>query len=392
NDETAEMIGIKTDRVVRGEIEDTLATVGKALVAPKGQAIAGAKVDGRAVRVLVEPGQSVKVGQVLVLIDSPQVAELRGQLIEARSRLKLAEQNLARTAKSENRAAAIQAKNKLDFAEANLQRKRRLAALGAAAGREVAEAEVEYKNAKAEYDYQSSIQVTREQQQAASEVEQTRAVVGRLNQSLAALGASADGRGGIVSLASPISGTIIDSHVSIGQAVTMGTELMTIMNLASIIIEAQLPESQAVRVQRGQKMAARLPGLPDQVFEGQVESVGNAVNTEKRTVPVRARITNAGVLLKHDMAVEVRLVTGVKKEGLLVPVSALVEDEGIKVVYVKEGDRYERRPVTVGTINYQMAEILSGIEEGEEVVVAGAYQLRNMAKGGSAEGGHHDDH
>jgi multidrug efflux pump subunit AcrA (membrane-fusion protein) len=92
------------------------------------------------------------------------------------------------------------------------------------------------------------------------------------------------------------------------------------------------------------------------------------------------------------MAVEVRIVTGVRKEGLLVPVSALVEDEGIKVVYVKEGGRYERRPVKVGTINYRMAEILSGIEEGEEVVTAGAYQLKNMQKGGSEEGGHHDDH
>jgi cobalt-zinc-cadmium efflux system membrane fusion protein len=392
SDETAEMIGVKIEQVVTGEIEDTIATVGKALVAPKGQAIVGAKVDGRAVRVLAEPGQSVKAGQVLVRIDSPQVAELRGQLSEARSRLRLAEQNLARTAKSENRAAVIQAKNKLDFAGANLERKRRLAALGAAAGREVAEAEVEYKNAKAEYDYQSTILVTREQQQAASEVEQTRAVVARLGQSLAALGASEGGQGGTVSLASPITGTVIDTHVSIGQAVTMGTELMTVMNLASVIIEAQLPESQAVRVQRGQKMAARLPGLPEQVFEGQVESVGNAVNTEKRTVPVRARITNAGALLKHGMAVEVRLVTGVRKEGLIVPVSALVEDEGIKVVYVKEGDRYERRPVVVGTINYHLAEILSGIEEGEEVVVAAAYQLRNLAKGGGEEGGHHDDH
>jgi cobalt-zinc-cadmium efflux system membrane fusion protein len=392
NDETAEMMGIKTEPVAMGEIEDTISTVGKALVAPNGQGIVGAKIDGRAVRVLAEPGQTVKTGQVVVVIDSPHVAELRGQLIEAQSRLRLAEQNLARTKKSENRAAAIQAKNKLDFAEANLERKRRLAALGAAAGREVAEAEVEYKNARAEYDYQSSIQVTREQQQAAGEVEQNRAVVARLTQSLAALGAGAGGQGGTVSLASPISGTVIDTHVSVGQAVTMGTELMTVMNLASVIIEAQLPESQAVRVQRGQKMVARLPGLPDQVFEGQVESVGNAVNTEHRTVPVRARITNAGALLKHDMAVEVRLVTGVRKEGLIVPVSALVDDEGIKVVYVKEGDRYERRPVTVGTINYQLAEILNGVEEGDEVVVAGAYQLRNMAKGGGEEGGHHDDH
>lgn len=392
SDETAQLMGLKTEKVAMGEVEDTIATIGKALVAPNGQAIVGAKVDGRATRVLAEPGQSVKAGQVVVVVDSPEVAELRGQLIETQAKFRLAEQNLARTTKSENRAAVIQAKNKLDFAEKSLERKRRLAELGASAGREVAEAEVEYKNAKAEYDYLSTIQVTREQQQASSEVEQSRAVVTRLSQSLSALGAGQSGRGGTVNLTSPISGTVVDRHVSVGQAVSRGTELMTVMNLSSVVIEAQLPESHATHVIAGQRFVARLPGLADRPFEGRVESVGDAVDPAKRTVPVRARLINAGAILKHEMAVEVRISTGARKDGLLVPASALVEDEGIKVIYVKEGNRYERRPVTVGTINYQQAEILSGIESGEEVVTAGAYQLKNMRKGGVEEGGHHDDH
>jgi cobalt-zinc-cadmium efflux system membrane fusion protein len=392
DDETAELIGLKTEPAANGEIEDTIAVVGKVLVAPNGQAIVGAKTDGRAIRVIAEPGQQVRAGQVVVVVDSPQIAELRGQLIEAQSKLKLAEQNLARTTKSENRAAVIQARNKLDFAKNNLERKRRLAEVGAAAGREVAEAEVEYKNAEAEYNFQSSIQITREHQQATSEVEQSRAAVTRLTQSLSALGAGTGGQGGSVSITSPIAGTVIDRHVSVGQAVTMGTELMTVMNLSSVIIEAQVPETQAARMQAGQRMFARVPGLPENFFEGRIESVGNAVDTDRRTVPVRARISNAGSHLKHEMAVEVRIASGASEEGVLVPVSALVDDEGIKVVYVKEGNRYERRPVTVGIISYQMAEILSGIEEGEDVVMAGAYQLKNMAKGGGEEGGHHDDH
>lgn len=392
SDETAELIGLKTEKVANGEIEESIAAVGKALVAPNGQAIVGAKVDGRAMRVLAEPGQSVKAGQIVIVVDSTEVAELRGQLIETQSKLRLAEQNLTRTTKSENRASVIQAKNKLDFAEKSLERKRRLAALGAAAGREVAEAEVEYKNAKAEHDYLANIQVTREQQQAASEVEQTRAVAARISQSLSALGASQSGQGGTINLTSPIGGTIVNRHVSIGQAVSRGTELMTVMNLSSVVIEAQLPESHATQVLAGQRLVARLPGLPDRLFEGRVESVGNAVDPAKRTVPVRARITNAGAILKHEMAVEVRIATGARKDGLLIPASALVEDEGIKVVYVKEGNRYERRPVTVGTISYQQVEILSGIEAGEEVVVAGAYQLKNMQKGGGEGGDHHDDH
>lgn len=392
DDETAELVGIKTEPVAIGEIEDSLATVGKALVAPEGQAVVGAKTDGRALRVLAEPGQRVKAGELLIVIDSPQVADLRGQLIETRAKLKLAEQNLARTARSESRAAVIQAKNKLDFAEQSLARKRRLAALGAAAGREVAEAEVEYKNAQAEYDFLLNIQTAREQQQAAGEVDQFRAVAARLAHALAALGASPSGEGGTLNLMSPISGTVVDRHVSVGQAVTQGGELMTVMNLASVIIEAQLPESQSTRVRTGQRLVARLPGLPDRPFEGQIESIVGTVDPQKRTVPVRARITNAGTLLKHGMAVEVRIGTGARKAALLVPVSALVENEGVKVVYVKEGNRYERRPVQVGTISYQSAEILSGVEAGEAVVTAGAYQLKNMQKGGGEEGGHHDDH
>ena len=391
DDETANLVGIKTEEVAEGEIEDTIATTGKALVTASGQAVVGAKVDGRAVRVLAEPGQSVRAGQVIVVVDSPQVADLRGQLLEARARLNLAEQKRARTAKSENRAAVIQAKNRLDFAQANLERKRRLAALGAAAGREVAEAEVEYKNAQAEYDFQASIQLTREQQEAASELEQTRAIVLRLTQSLSTLGANPNEQGGTLGIASPIAGTVTDRHISVGQAVTAGSELLTVMNLSSVMIEAQLPESQAARVRAGQQLMARIPGMPEHLFEGRVESVGNTVDPQNRTIPVRARITNPGAMLKHQMAVEVRIVSGMRKEGLLVPASALVEDEGITVVYVKEENRYERRPVTVGTISYKMAEILSGVEAGEKVVTAGAYQLKNMQKGGGGEEDH-DEH
>lgn len=392
SDETAELVGIKTEEVAQGEIEDSIATTGKVLVAPNSQAIIGAKVDGRAVRISAEPGQRVSAGQALVLVDSPQIADLRGQLIEARAKLNLAEQKRTRTAMSENRAAVIQSKNRLDLTEATLQRKKRLAELGAAAGREVAEAEMEYKNAKAEYEFQSSIQITREQQEAASEVEQMRAVVARLTQSLSALGASPNGEGGMLSIASPIAGTVVDRHVTVGQAVTLGTELMTVMNLASVIIEAQLPESYAGRVHAGQRLIARIPGAPDGIFEGKVQSVGSTVDPAKRTVAVRARVTNTGTHLMHEMAVEVRIVTGGRKEALLVPASALVDEEGIRVVYVKEGERYERRSVKVGTINYQFAEILSGVEAGEQIVTAGAYQIKNMAKGGGEEGGHIDDH
>ena len=177
-----------------------------------------------------------------------------------------------------------------------------------------------------------------------------------------------------------------------GETVTEAKELMTVMNLANVIVEARIPESQAAKVRTQQRMIARIPGSPDRAFEGYVQSVGDAVDPQSRTVQVRARVANLGTILKHEMAVEVRLVTGGKKGALMVPATALVDDEGVKVVYVKEGNRYERRPVSVGSVTYQWAEILSGIEEGEQVVTSGAYQLRNMQKGGGEGGEDHDDH
>jgi membrane fusion protein, heavy metal efflux system len=213
----------------------------------------------------------------------------------------------------------------------------------------------------------------------------------RLKHSLTALGASIDGDDGTLTITAPISGSVVDRHVSIGEAITADKELMTVMNTATVVIEALLPESQTRRVVVGQRMIARIPGSPDGYVEGKVESISTTVDPNKRTVAVRAKAANPNFLLRHEMAVDVSITAGGRKEALLVPASALVDEEGLKVIYVKEGERYERRVVSVGTVTYKAAEILSGVEAGEEVVVAGAYQLANMAKGGGGEGDHDDD-
>lgn len=392
NAETTELIGIKAESAIEGEIQDAIATTGRVLVEPNQQAIIGAKIEGRVVQILAEPEQSVKAGQVLIVVDSPQIAELRGQLIEAHSRLKLAEQKLSRTAMSENRAAVIQAKNNLDLAESTLERKRHLASLGAVANKEVVEAETAYKNAKAEFDYQSSIQLTRNQQEAESELEQAKAAVTRLTQSLKAIGANSEIEGGKIELSSPITGIVTDRHISIGEPVTPEKELLTIMNLSNVIIEAQLPESKITSVKIGQHLLAHIPSTTNQEFEGKILSISNSVEPNKRTVAVRTQVSNTDSLLKHEMAVDVRILSGQKRNTVLVPVSALVDEEGLKVVYVKKGEHYERRIIKVGITNYQQAEILNGIEKGEEVVTVGAYQLANMRKGANTEEGDHDEH
>lgn len=391
-DETAELMGVETAPAEVAEIEDTISTTGRVLVAPNAQAIVGAKVSGRVVSLSIVPGQDVRGGQTLAVVDSPEIADLRGQLAEARARLSIAEAAVARVGKAESRASAIQARNRMDLAEKSLNRKRKLVELGVSAARDLEEAETEFNNAKAEYEFQSNIQVAREQQEAQGEALAIRASVTRIAEQLAALGAAPSGNGGQVAITSAIGGTVIGVHATIGEAVTPDKEMILVMNLTNAIVEAQLPESQAARVAPGRRLFARVPGQPDGVIEGTVESVGRMVDPAKRTVPVRARITNTRALLRHEMGVEVQIAAGSRKQAVTVLTTALVDEEGVRVVYVKEGERYERRVVTVGAISYDRAEVLSGIEAGELVVSKGAYQLANARKGGGEEGGHDDDH
>jgi cobalt-zinc-cadmium efflux system membrane fusion protein len=280
----------------------------------------------------------------------------------------------------------------MELAEATLNRKRKLVNSGVVARTELDSAETEFQNAKAEYEFQSNVQVGREQYEAIGEADVARAVVSRLENQLAALGAGSSVKGGQIALSSPVSGTVIDVHAKVGEAVTPEKELLMVMNLSKVIVEAQLPESQASRVNRGQQLVARVPGAHGGVFKGTVESVGQMVDPEKRTVPVRARVTNSRALLRHEMGVEVQIVVGATKEAVTIAVSALVDEEGLKTVYVREGERYERRVVTTGAISFSRAEITGGVEPGEEIVVSGAYQLANARKGGGEEGGDQHDH
>src|SRR5690606_33989772 len=128
-------------------------------------------VGGRIEQVYYGVGDYVNQGATLAVISSPQLAQLHGKMHEARTRYELAQRNLQRVQKSENRVAILQAKARLDEAEATLKRTRRLIELGAGAGKDLIAAETNYKTAKADYDFQSNISLNKEIQEAKAEVE-----------------------------------------------------------------------------------------------------------------------------------------------------------------------------------------------------------------------------
>src|SRR5215468_788324 len=264
-------------------------------------------VAGRVATVNVSLGQRVARGSALATIESPQVAELAGELLEAKSKLSLATANVERVRMGANRAGVISAKAKLDLAEKNLTRQRRLFEIGAGSAKDVQSAEAEHTTAKAEYDFQSNVALSREAQTAESEREVMRVTVERLRQALVALGADPDqpGANALIAVIAPIAGVITRRAVNPGVGVKEGDTLFTIANLTTVWVMANVPESQVSRLRVGSRAQVKSPAGGEGPIAGRVNFIDSQVNTETHTVRVRMEAPNPGGRLKAGMFVEV---------------------------------------------------------------------------------------
>ena len=149
--------GIQTETVTERPAVSKLFVTGAIELNPETTEMATLLVGGRIERVNFGVGDTVQRGAVLAVISSPQLAQMHGKMHEAKTKYELAQRNLTRVQRSENRVAVLQAKAKLDEAEATLKRTKRLIELGAGAGKDIVTAETTYRTAKADFDFQSNI-------------------------------------------------------------------------------------------------------------------------------------------------------------------------------------------------------------------------------------------
>jgi len=362
-------------------------------------------VSGRVERVNVVLGDHVRAGAVLAVVSSPDVAEMHGKLHEAETRLALSEQNYARVQRAENRSAVIQAKARLDEAEATLRRTKRLIELGAGAGKDLIAAEATYKTAKAEHDYQNNISINREVQQAKSEVETARVEVSHLRNSLRALGAelgeSTHGKvahdTSLVAMRAPVSGTVTERHVNAGAGIEAGKPILTVSNISTVWVIANVPEAQVNALRVGTPAEVRSASLGDNAIAGRVAYIDTTLNEETRTGRVRVEIANPGERLKVGMFVEVGFQAGgapsqVVAEEMVVPDEAVQRIGDRTVVFLpKEGEEghFEVRDVELGGQVAGFLRIISGLAPGDRVVTKGSFTLKTqLMKGEMGEHGH----
>lgn len=181
-------------------------------------------------------------------------------------------------------------------------------------------------------------------------------------------------------LRTPFDGVVEDVFVARGERVQGGTPMFVVADTSLLWVRAQIHEREwtAVDVAQGLQVKVNVPGAERHELVARVHHVGAIVEADSRSVPLVAELENDDAHLKPGMFVWVDLPQGSVRDALAVPAAAIMRHDGEAFVFepLTEG-RYRRVAVTTGIDNGGLVEILSGLQEGEPVVVAGAFVLKS---------------
>ena len=197
-------------------------------------------------------------------------------------------------------------------------------------------------------------------------------------QTIAAIRDGRSGAGGQGLIRAPIAGTLVTKSIAPGQTLAAGTTpCFTIADTATMWVMANVFGDDAAHVRDGDP-ATVVTGDGGKPIEGTVTNVGSVVDPDTRSVATRVRVDNADGALKKQMYVTVRIKSHEARDGLLVPVSAVLrDDENLPFVYVVESDgSYARRPLSLGKRVGDRYAIPAGLQPGARVVADGSIFLQ----------------
>jgi Cu(I)/Ag(I) efflux system membrane fusion protein len=156
--------------------------------------------------------------------------------------------------------------------------------------------------------------------------------------------------------------------------------LFRLVDLATVWVNAEIPEAQGASLLPGTAVEARVPSFPDQVFRGRVSAILPEVNAATRTLRARVELANPGARLKPGMFATLVFAEGTGAKALLVPSEAVIRTGARSVVIVAEGEgRFRQQDVQLGFDSGGRTEIRKGLAEGDKVVVSGQFLIDSEA-------------
>jgi membrane fusion protein, heavy metal efflux system len=357
---SAQSSGIEVEIVAPQPITGSIAATGKILVMEDRMASIGPVHEGRIVNLYAGQGSVVQKGQKLADLESADIDQAEADYLKALADLENA-----------NRTSAAEIK----FAQATYDRTKMLFEKTITAGKNVQQAEHDLEVAKA-----TAASSVAGAKVAVSNARRHLLILGLKDSTIDALVSKPNLASSVFSLTAPISGIVVERNATIGATVGSDANLFKIIDLSSVWIDANVFEKDLARVRRGQEVKVTVPAFPNATFSGRVILISSVVNPDTRTVQVRTEVPNPGGSLKPDMFANVEIITDAHSAAISIPQSALLNDSGKTVVFVANGNGYEKRAVTAGIQSNDRVEILDGLQAGDKVVVKGNYLLLQQSQ------------
>lgn len=301
----------------------------------------------------VRLGSRVVPGQPLLAYDNIEMGTLTGEYLS-------------------EVAAQRQAESDLEVRQRAVERAEELIKLEAIAQQTLEGRRAEFKNAQA---------AVASQKARVSKIEEQLHRFGLSDPDLASLtpqeGASGHRTASHGVLRASQGGVVTKFEVAVGELVEPERELMTISDISTVWVLADVYEKDLAKITINTDVNIRADAYPDRVFVGRLTYIADTIDPQSRTVKVRCVVANRDGALKLDMFVKVSVPTTDSRQTLIVPAAAIQQIEGQSVVFVRQTPlRFERRVVDVGVSAGDVVEIKSGVRDGEVVAGAGSFYLK----------------
>ncbi|MFB6279074.1 MAG: efflux RND transporter periplasmic adaptor subunit [Salinibacter sp.] len=194
-------------------------------------------------------------------------------------------------------------------------------------------------------------------------------------------------------LRAPIDGQVHERHLAPGSRVAVGEVLYTIVDPSRVWVRVRVPAEHASDLQDVSEGLFTAGGSETIHRAPQVVSTGAAIDTDTRTLPVRLAAPNPDGQLKIGMMAHARLLLDDRETGVTIPNAAIQTEDSEPVAYVQTGgESFERRPLRLGPTDGTHTLVERGVQAGEHVVTAGAYQVYLASLGSSETAGHGHTH
>ncbi len=322
--------GVRTAAVTSRAVNDPLVVAARIQADPARVVRVFAPVAGRVIEMKVHPGDHVRQGDALAVVESSDLASARADYQKA----KVAADKAARALE---RATIL---------------------------------------------YENQVLPEKDYFEAKADAETSRSDLKRSADNLRILGVDPDEAGSVITVRAPRAGAILDVGAAPGElskSVDSPAPLCTVANLDAVWVVGDVYEKDLANLPADGSVEVSVSAYPGETWHGRIASLSDTIDPNTRTLKVRVTLPNANHRLKPEMFASIRVLRPAA-DRVVIPPSAVLRDGPVSSVLVRQPTgRYERRSIVIGQITDGGIEVTKGLQPGDVIVVEGAALLRGGA-------------